>query len=119
MSTQVDQYYYHHVQHILTSMVLALDRVPTRKFTYVEQAYFQRWWRQQTPHMKNLTHHLIASKRLEFANGGWCTQTLHNNTTQQSKLLCHVTTNCSPILHVSVCLLLKACTTRRRRTTST
>ena len=69
---QVDQYYYEHVQHILTSMVLALDRVPERKFTYVEQAYFQRWWRQQSPHMHNLTRHLVHTNRLEFANGGWC-----------------------------------------------
>ena len=68
----VDQYFYHHVQHILTSVVVALHRVPERKFTYVEQAFFQRWWRQQTEAMRNMTRQLVQSGRLEFSNGGWC-----------------------------------------------
>ena len=68
----VDQYYYQHVQHIITSVVQGLKRVPERKFVYVEQAYFQRWWRQQNEDIHNLTRHLVHSGQLEFANGGWC-----------------------------------------------
>jgi hypothetical protein len=68
----VDQYYIDHVQHILTSVVQALKRVPDRKFVYVEQAYFQRWWRQQSDDIRQLTRRLVHSGQLEFANGGWC-----------------------------------------------
>ena len=62
-------------------MVIALNRVPGRKFTYVEQAYFQRWWRQQNDHMKNITRQLVHDKRLEFANGGWCMHVSHSRHT--------------------------------------
>ena len=68
----MDQYYYKHVQHILTSVVAGLRRVPERKFTYVEQAYFQRWWSEQSDDIRAATRQLVHSGQLEFANGGWC-----------------------------------------------
>jgi len=76
----VDQYYVglHReiqdaaVQHTITSMIAALVRVPERKFVYVEQAFFQRWWRQQNDEMKKTVKGLVASGQLEFINGGWC-----------------------------------------------
>ena len=79
-SPQVDQYYIgsHEdiqdaaVQHVLTSTVAALKRVPERKFIYVEQAFFQRWWRQQNDAMKSDVQALVANGQLEFINGGWC-----------------------------------------------
>ena len=45
---------------------------PDRKFIYVEQAYFQRWWREQNDDVKNQVKQLVASGQLEFINGGWC-----------------------------------------------
>ena len=59
------------VQHILTSVVAALKRVPERKFVYVEQAFFQRWWRQQTEATRADVRRLVKGGQLEFANGGW------------------------------------------------
>lgn len=51
----VDQYYYGAkndianagVQYILDSVVSALVENPARKFTYVESAFFWRWWLEQ------------------------------------------------------------------------
>ena len=76
----VDQYYVglHEeiqdaaVQHVITSMVQALKRVPERKFIYVEQAFFQRWWRQQNDDIRALVKDLVTRGQLEFINGGWC-----------------------------------------------
>ena len=60
------------VQHVITSVVQALKRVPERKFIYVEQAFFQRWWRQQNDDIKALVKTLVNRGQLEFINGGWC-----------------------------------------------
>ena len=76
----VDQYYtglHNEIQHamvqfILDSVILELSKDPQRKFVYVEQAFFQRWWRQQSEATRNLTRGLVSGGQLEFANGGWC-----------------------------------------------
>ena len=76
----VDQYYigannsiqHAAVQYVLDSVVLALSQNSDRKFSYVEQAFFQRWWRQQTPEKQNLVKGFVTNKQLEFINGGWC-----------------------------------------------
>ena len=68
----VDQYYIEQVQYILDSVVSALQDNPDRKFIYVEQAFFQRWWRVQTPSKQNIVRQLVQSGQLEFINGGWC-----------------------------------------------
>ena len=76
----VDEYYYglrndiQHagVQYILKSVTAALIRNPSRRFMYVEQAFFQRFWREATEYDKNITRQLVAEGRLEFVNGGWC-----------------------------------------------
>ena len=76
----VDQYYvglHNEIQHamvqfILDSVVQELSRDPRRKFMYVEQAFFQRWWRQQGEATRNLTRTLVSNGQLEFVNGGWC-----------------------------------------------
>ena len=39
---------------------------------YVEQAFFQRFWREANEYDKNLTQQLVSSGQLEFVNGGWC-----------------------------------------------
>jgi len=37
---------------------------------YVEQAFFQAWWNEQTPAMQASVKALVSSGQLEFANGG-------------------------------------------------
>lgn len=75
----VDQYYYgikndvQHagVQYILDSVISALLAEPTRRFIYVEMAFFSRWWREQTNTTQEIVRNLVHQGRLEFANGGW------------------------------------------------
>ena len=75
----VDQYFYgannsiQHagVQYILDTVVAQCMMNPDRKFTYVEMAFFQRWWNEQTPHMRDIVKGLVASQQLQFINGGW------------------------------------------------
>ena len=76
----VDEYYYglHNeiqhaaVQYIIKSVVAALVRNPARRFMYVEQAFFQRYWREANEYDKNVTRMLVKNGQLEFVNGGWC-----------------------------------------------
>jgi alpha-mannosidase len=60
------------VQYIIKSVLASLARNPSRKFMYVEQAFFQRFWREANEYDKNLTRQLVSSGQLEFVNGGWC-----------------------------------------------
>ena len=60
------------VRNVLSSVVLSLGKKPERKFTYVEQAFFQRWWREQDEVTRAATRKLVADGQLSFANGGWC-----------------------------------------------
>jgi alpha-mannosidase len=59
------------VQIILDTVIAALQRNPDRKFTYVEQAFFQRWWRQQDEGMQTIVRGLVSSGQLDFTIGGW------------------------------------------------
>ncbi|PNT63561.1 alpha-mannosidase At3g26720 [Brachypodium distachyon] len=76
----VDQYYVGSnnsiqgacVQNVLDSLVPALLKDENRKFIYVEQAFFQRWWRQQNDIIKDTIKGLLSSGRLELINGGMC-----------------------------------------------
>nr|CAB3489901.1 unnamed protein product [Digitaria exilis] len=76
----VDQYYVGSnnsiqgacVQNVLDSLIPALLKDENRKFIYVEQAFFQRWWRNQNDVIKDIVKGLISSGRLELINGGMC-----------------------------------------------
>lgn len=76
----VDQYYlgqnntiaFAGVQYILDSVVSNLAKDPSRKFTYVEQAFFVRWWEEQTDDIKAQVRKLVKADQLQFVNGGWC-----------------------------------------------
>ncbi|KAL8108947.1 alpha-mannosidase At3g26720-like [Apium graveolens] len=76
----VDQYYFGGnnsirgacVQNVLDSVIQALLDDKNRKFIYVEMAFFQRWWRQQSPALKKKVKDLVNSGQLEFINGGMC-----------------------------------------------
>ncbi|XP_011098966.1 probable alpha-mannosidase At5g13980 isoform X1 [Sesamum indicum] len=76
----VDQYYVGSnnsiqgacVQNVLDSLVSALLADKNRKFIYVEQAFFQRWWREQSEAIQLIVRQLVSSGQLEFINGGMC-----------------------------------------------
>ncbi|XP_065866110.1 alpha-mannosidase At3g26720-like isoform X1 [Euphorbia lathyris] len=76
----VDQYYFGGnnsirgacVQNVIESVMAALFEDKNRKFIYVEMAFFQRWWRQQSETMKVNVKELVNSGQLEFINGGMC-----------------------------------------------
>jgi hypothetical protein len=42
------------VQYIIDTVVEQCQLNPDRKFTYVEQAFFHRWWTEQPPHMQEV-----------------------------------------------------------------
>ena len=76
----VDEYFYGAnktiqdaaVQYILDTVITELQKNPNRTFIYVEIAFFKRWWDQQTNQIKEVVKGLVAKKKLEFINGGWC-----------------------------------------------
>jgi hypothetical protein len=59
------------VQYILDSVIPQLEADPKKRFTYVEIAFFSRWWFEQTPAMQARVRALVDAGRLEFQNGGW------------------------------------------------
>ncbi|XP_065199334.1 uncharacterized protein LOC135831021 isoform X1 [Sycon ciliatum] len=68
----VDQYYISQVQWILDTSLRCIAEDSSRRFTYVEQAYFYRWWNEQSDSTKQRVIQLAKSKQLEFNLGGWC-----------------------------------------------
>ncbi|GAB2236176.1 hypothetical protein Droror1_Dr00027915 [Drosera rotundifolia] len=60
------------VQNVLDSLIPALLADKNRKFVYVEQAFFQRWWREQSEIVQNVVKELVRSGQLELINGGIC-----------------------------------------------
>ena len=76
----VDQYFYganNTIQHasvqiILDSLIPALEANPERKFIYVEQAFFTRWYKRQPNDVQERVKKLVNRGQLAFVNGGWC-----------------------------------------------
>ncbi|XP_057994591.1 alpha-mannosidase isoform X2 [Hevea brasiliensis] len=76
----VDQYYVGSnnsiqgacVENVLDSVVESLLRDPNRKFVFVEMAFFQRWWLEQSEEIQEQVRKLVDAGQLEFINGGWC-----------------------------------------------
>ena len=60
------------VRNIINSVVDALDANEQRTFTYIEQAFFQRFYRELSDERKKIVQRLVKNKQLTFANGGWC-----------------------------------------------
>ncbi len=60
------------VRHILGSTYDSLLKNPDRKFIYVEQAFFQRWFAELGTDEQAGVRTLVAEGRLSFINGGWC-----------------------------------------------
>ncbi|KAI9915291.1 hypothetical protein PsorP6_007121 [Peronosclerospora sorghi] len=68
----VDEYYVQKVQYILDTAVEELVRNPDRRFMFVEQSFFQRWWHEQGTTMQRVVKRLVHEGRLDLtANGGW------------------------------------------------
>ncbi|KAL9966329.1 hypothetical protein ACROYT_G024383 [Oculina patagonica] len=76
----VDEYFYgannsiQHagVQYILDSVIPQLSADSTKRFIYVEIAFFERWWNEQNEAMRTEVKKLVKDKQLEFINAGWC-----------------------------------------------
>ena len=81
----VDEYFYgannsiQHagVQYILDSVISQLRANRSKRFIYVEIAFFERWWNEQETDLKGKrmreeVKRLVQEKRLEFINAGWC-----------------------------------------------
>lgn len=75
----VDQYYYGskstiqraNVELIIDSVVQELLRDPTKRFIYVESAFFFKWWREQNDDTRSKVSQLVQEGRLEFIGGAW------------------------------------------------
>uniref|UniRef100_A0A1B6EBV4 Glycoside hydrolase family 38 N-terminal domain-containing protein n=3 Tax=Clastoptera arizonana TaxID=38151 RepID=A0A1B6EBV4_9HEMI len=82
----VDQYFYGSkkkiqwagVQYIIDSIIEALVKNPSRRFVYVESAFFWKWWQLQNENIRNKVKNLVNEGRLEFIGGGW---TMHDEAT--------------------------------------
>ena len=59
------------VQSIINSVVHELGWNPDRKFIYVEQAFFQRFWDDTDTRTADLLRQQVASGQFEFINGGY------------------------------------------------
>ena len=58
------------VRHILDSVILSLSKNHSRKFTWVEQAFFHRWWKEQDEAGRLIARRLVDAGQMQFANGG-------------------------------------------------
>ncbi len=66
-----DEYYIQDVQWIFYTMMPVLAANPERKFTYVEMAFFYRWWNEQTDDTKDSVRKLIDDGQLQLNLAGW------------------------------------------------
>nr|CCA13903.1 lysosomal alphamannosidase putative [Albugo laibachii Nc14] len=93
----VDEYYMQRVQYILDTVVEELHHNPDRKFMYVEQAFFQRWWHQQSRETKKNVKTLVKEGRLDLTvNGGWC---MHDEATTHYTAMVDQTAYGHQLLH--------------------
>ena len=59
------------VRKILNAVVKDLAWNPDRRFSYVEGAFFERYWDELDTRTADLVRSHVASGQLEFINGGW------------------------------------------------
>lgn len=59
------------VQYILDSVIPELLSDPTKRFIYVEMAFFARWWREQDNIMKENVRKLVNEGKVDLT----CTRT--------------------------------------------
>jgi alpha-mannosidase len=63
--------YFSGVRVELTTIVDALLKDSSRKFSVVEMKYFSMWWADQTPERKDQTRKLVQTGQIEIVNAGW------------------------------------------------
>lgn len=66
-----DDYFRSQTSGIITSVVNSLAKDKRRKFIWAEISYFEWWWREQSPKMRNVAKKLVQNRQLEFVTGGW------------------------------------------------
>lgn len=66
-----DEYYQDQVRHILSTVTAALKSAPHRKFSWVEVAFLEKWWAEQSNPTKATFANLFERQQLEFLMGGW------------------------------------------------
>ena len=59
------------VRCIITTVYEELMNHPHRRFTFVEIAFFQMWWREQSDVVKSNFQRMVRQGRIHFANAGW------------------------------------------------
>ena len=59
------------VQYVLNGIYDELMKDSDKKFTYVEMAFFQKWWHEQSDEIKLNVQKLVNEGRLQFVNAGW------------------------------------------------
>ena len=62
---------YANVSQEIGGVVAGLIADARRRFSFVEQAYFQIWYEAQAPALQAQVQTLVAERRLVFLNGGW------------------------------------------------
>ncbi|GAA50092.1 lysosomal alpha-mannosidase [Clonorchis sinensis] len=67
----VQEYYDSSVRSILDTSISTLLENETYRFTYVEMAFFHKWFAQQSTFLQSKVRELIRTGRPEFALGGW------------------------------------------------
>lgn len=72
----IEGYYESEVRSILDTTVAALIENPKRKFIYVEQAFFYRWWvdKRTSNQQREDLRKLVKNGQWEFVIGGWVMQ---------------------------------------------
>lgn len=59
------------VKCILDNMLISLKADEKRTFTYVEMAFFEKWYKDLSQADRDYVKQLVKEGRLEFINGGW------------------------------------------------
>ena len=59
------------MQYILDTVVSSLAADSSRRFTWSEQGFFQRWWHEQDDSTQTLVRKLVSEGQLAFVGGGW------------------------------------------------
>ena len=66
-----DEYFQSQTKSIITTVINALLKDPSRTFIWAEISYFSWWWEEQDEQMHNKVRKLLDNKQLEFVTGGW------------------------------------------------
>jgi alpha-mannosidase II len=68
-----DEYYQQQTRSIITSVVSALSLDERRHFVWADIGFFQRWWDEATPFLRDHAREIVQRGQLEFVTGAWVT----------------------------------------------